>query len=191
MQASVDERIATLDNAIIKGLTFESDLMNEAMAARKQQLINEGRLVTSVAQSQVQPMTTQLQETATQLEVQETINKPTSFVDKISNFATGLLPDLSSFFNFSDNDVQTDSLEQTSTEFDTIYVRGETVFVQEIAKLSNFQSTTTDSQNNESESSSQVVKKLDELIGLMQTGGIAVKMDGRKVSKALATAHDK
>ena len=179
------------DNAIIKGLTFESDLMNEAMAERKQQLINEGRLVTSVAQSQVQPMTTQLQETATQLEIQETNNKPTSFVDKISNFASGLLPDLSSFFNFGDTDVQTDSLEQTASEFDTIYVRGETVFVQEIAKLSNFQSTTTDSQNNESESSSQVVKKLDELIGLMQNGGIAVKMDGRKVSKALATAHDK
>ena len=127
-------------------------------------------------------MTTQLQETATQLEIQETNNKPTSFVDKISNLRD-LLPDLSSFFNFGDTDVQTDSLEQTASEFDTIYVRGETVFVQEIAKLSNFQSTTTDSQNNESESSSQVVKKLDELIGLMQNGGIAVKMDGERYQR--------
>ena len=27
-------RVATLDNAIIKGLTFESDLMNEAMGKK-------------------------------------------------------------------------------------------------------------------------------------------------------------
>ena len=36
----------------------------------------------------------------------------------------------------------------------------------------------------------EVVAKLNELIGLMRTGGIAVNVDGRKVSKAIASSHD-
>ena len=38
------------------------------------------------------------------------------------------------------------------------------------------------------ESNKQVVDKLDELIGLMKSGGIAVNMDGSKVSTALGVA---
>ena len=73
-------------------------------------------------------------------------------------------------------------------QFESIYIRGESVFVEEIAKLGS-PSTQTASEK-QKEDSEQVVKKLDELIKLMQNGGISVKMDGRKVSKSVAKAHD-
>jgi len=38
------------------------------------------------------------------------------------------------------------------------------------------------------DSNKQMVDKLDELIGLMKSGGIAVNMDGSKVSTALGVA---
>lgn len=42
------------------------------------------------------------------------------------------------------------------------------------------------SENSPSNSTEQIVKKLDELIGLMKNGGIAVNLDGRRVSDGLA-----
>ena len=45
----------------------------------------------------------------------------------------------------------------------------------------------TDTQLN---SNAEVVRKLNELITLMKNGGISVNMDGRKVSKAIATRED-
>ena len=45
-------------------------------------------------------------------------------------------------------------------------------------------------ESEKTEDGSKVVKKLDELILLMRKGGISVNMDGRKVSRAVASAHD-
>ena len=67
----------------------------------------------------------------------------------------------------------------------TISVKGQNVFVEEIAKIDDTGSTgTTDTDKKEIDG--KVVKKLDELILLMRQGGISVNMDGRKVSKAVA-----
>ena len=72
--------------------------------------------------------------------------------------------------------------------FENISVKGHSVFVEEIAKIVNTGTPTTDSEK--TEDSTKVVKKLDELILLMRRGGISVNMDGRKVSRAVASAHD-
>jgi hypothetical protein len=43
-------------------------------------------------------------------------------------------------------------------------------------------------QNNDTQLSDQIVNKLDQLITMMANGGIAVNLDGRKVSEQLAIA---
>ena len=179
LQKSVNERLAVLDDAIIKGATFESDLMNEAMADRKQQLIDEGRLVTSVVQSQVEPMNTQLQETAT---------APTNILTKIADFTSNLVPDLGLLNTISDQDQPTPTSNIELSGLENISVKGHSVFVEEIAKIVNTGTPTTDSEK--TEDSTKVVKKLDELILLMRRGGISVNMDGRKVSRTIATRQD-
>jgi hypothetical protein len=116
----------------------------------------------------------------------------TNMFTRIADFASNILPDPSKildWFDFSEP-----AFEQSVTgdndmgQFESIYIRGESVFVDEIAKLKSPSAQTASGE--QQEDSQKVVKKLDELIKLMQNGGISVNMDGRKVSKSVAKAHD-
>lgn len=72
-------------------------------------------------------------------------------------------------------------------QIDSIHVQPQNIFIEEIAKVGK---TSGDSQTQTKVDNKEVVSKLDELIVLMRRGGISVNMDGKKVSKAVASAHD-
>ena len=146
---SVGSRIKMLDEAIINNTTFESDSLNKLLESRRQQLIDEGRLVVKETQSQVEPLNTELQEKAT---IEQSVASP-----------------------------EVEGFEKTN-------IQNETIFVEEIAKIAG--KDTKPTELSKTEDSTQVVRKLDELIGLMRRGGISVNMDGRKVSKTIATRQD-
>ena len=116
----------------------------------------------------------------------------TDMFTRIADFASNILPDPSKILDWFDFSEPT--FEQNVTgdndmgEFQSIYIRGESIFVDEIAKLKSPSAQTASGE--QQEDSQKVVKKLDELIKLMQNGGISVNMDGRKVSKSVAKAHD-
>ena len=125
---------------------------------------------------------------ATQNTLQATATAPTSLITKIADFTSNLLPDFSLLDLFADTDAPTTSNNMELSGLDTISVKGHNVFVEEIAKIVNNDTPTTDTES--TEDSAKVVKKLDELILLMRRGGISVNMDGRKVSRAVSSATD-
>jgi phage-related protein len=56
--------------------------------------------------------------------------------------------------------------------------------------LNNITKSATQASDEKINNNTEVVKKLNELILLMRTGGVSVNMDGRKVSKRIAASHD-
>ena len=133
------------------------------------------------------PITPSL-DSLTQDTLQETATAPTSMLTKIADFTSNLIPDFSLLDVFSDVDKPESSTNIELSGLDTISVKGHNIFVEEIAKIVSKDTPTTESEK--TEDGSKVVKKLDELILLMRKGGISVNMDGRKVSRAVASAHD-
>ena len=196
---NVGSRIKMLDEAIINGTTLENDSLNKLLESRRQQLTDEGRLVVNKIQNQVEPINNQLQPIANQptiqnqvepmnVHLQETATAPTSMLTKIADFTNNLIPDFSLLDVFSDVDKPESSANIELSGLDTISVKGHNIFVEEIAKIVNKNTPSVESEK--TEDGSKVVKKLDELILLMRKGGISVNMDGRKVSRAVASAHD-
>ena len=94
---------------------------------------------------------------------------------------------LSDFFG-KEPEIEDSTTNIELSGLDNISVKGHNIFVEEIAKIVNKDTPTSDSEK--TEDNTKVVKKLDELILLMRRGGIQVNVDGRKVSKAVATAQD-
>jgi len=128
----------------------------------------------------VEPINDQIQ----QIESQTT----NTMFAKTEDFAKNILPDEGLV------GTRTDSEESFGTNIelsglDTISVKGHNIFVEEIAKIVDSKSGTTQ-EADKKENNTQVVKKLDELILLMRKGGISVNMDGRKVSRAVASVND-
>lgn len=120
--------------------------------------------------------------------IQNTGTTSTSIFTRIAEFASNLTPNFESLIDKFTTNETTDS-ELSFSGFDTIHVSGQAVFVEEIAKITQKASTTSD-QPQTSGSNREVVTKLSELISLMKRGGISVNMDGRKVSKTIATRQD-
>ena len=177
---SVGSRIKMLDEAIINNTTLENDSLNKLVESRRQQLTDEKRLVVKEIQSQVEPLNTELQENAT---------APTSAITKIADFTTKLVPHVPVLSELgADQEQPTPTTNLELGGFDAVSVRGENIFVEELAKIVNKSATTTGT--SEPHDDTKVVKKLDELIVLMRQGGISVNMDGRKVSKAISTRED-
>jgi len=196
---NVGSRIKMLDEAIINGTTLENDSLNKLLESRRQQLTDEERLVVNKTQSQVEPINNQVQPSANQptiqsqvepmnAQLQETATAPTSMLTKIADFTNNLIPDFSLLDVFSDVDKPESSTNIELSGLDTISVKGHNIFVEEIAKIVGKDTPSVESEK--TEDGSKVVKKLDELILLMRKGGISVNMDGRKVSRAVASAHD-
>jgi hypothetical protein len=121
-------------------------------------------------------------------QLQETATAPTNMLTKIADFTSNLIPDFSLLDVFSDVDKPESSTNIELSGLDTISVKGHNIFVEEIAKIVGKDTPSVESEK--TEDGSKVVKKLDELILLMRKGGISVNMDGRKVSRAVASAHD-
>jgi len=122
--------------------------------------------------------------------IQNTGTTSTSIFTRIAEFTSNLIPDISFLLTKTETELDETLPESTDMgQFDSIYVRGETVFVEELAKLRTNAETTANN-STEDENTKKVVSKLDELIRLMQNGGISVRMDGKKVSKVIATAQD-
>ena len=94
---------------------------------------------------------------------------------------------LSDFFG-KEPEIEDSTTNIELSGLDNISVKGHNIFVEEIAKIVNKDTPTSESEK--TEDNTKVVKKLDELILLMRRGGIQVNVDGRKVSKAVATAQD-
>ena len=196
---SAGSRIKMLDEAIINGTTLENDSLNKLLESRRQQLTDEGRLVVNKTQSQVEPINNRVQPSANQptiqsqvepmnAQLQETATAPTNMLTKIADFTSNLIPDFSLLDVFSDVDKPESSTNIELSGLDTISVKGHNIFVEEIAKIVGKDTPSVESEK--TEDGSKVVKKLDELILLMRKGGISVNMDGRKVSRAVASAHD-
>ena len=60
----------------------------------------------------------------------------------------------------------------------------------DIEILNNITKSATQASDEKINNNTEVVKKLNELILLMRSGGVSVNMDGRKVSKRIAASHD-
>jgi hypothetical protein len=120
--------------------------------------------------------------------IQNTGTTPTSIFTRIAEFASNLTPNFESLIDKFTTNEPTDT-ESSLSGFDTIHVSGQTVFVEEIAKITQKASDSSD-QPQTSGSNREVVTKLSELISLMKRGGISVNMDGKKVSKGVASARD-
>ena len=196
---NVGSRIKMLDEAIVNGTTLENDSLNKLLESRRQQLTDEGRLVVNKIQTQAEPINNQVQSIANQptiqnqvepmnAQLQETATAPTSMLTKIADFTNNLIPDFSLLDVFSDVDKPESSTNIELSGLDTISVKGHNIFVEEIAKIVGKDTPSVESEK--TEDGSKVVKKLDELILLMRKGGISVNMDGRKVSRAVASVHD-
>lgn len=133
-----------------------------------------------------QPMSPSL-DSITQTTLQETATAPTSILTKIVDFTTKLIPQVPVLPELGAEQEQS----VTSSEvdgFETINIQGKTVFVEEITKVT--QSGTEIQSLENRPNNREVVTKLDELIKLMRTGGIAVNMDGRKVSRRVAASQE-
>lgn len=176
---NVSNRIKMLDEAIINNTTLENDSLNKLLESRRQQLTDEGRLVVKEIQSQVEPINTELQEKAT---------APTSAITKIADFTTKLVPQIPALSEFGTDQESTTTPSPEVEGFETINIQGKTVFVEEITRVAQTGAETQTLENRPN--NREVVTKLDELIKLMRTGGIAVNMDGRKVSRRVAASQE-
>ena len=187
MQRMLDEINAekpiTTENAeVIKVSQIQGELMS--MPDLNNQMQSNFEMIDSTSTQPIPPSF----DFATQNTLQATATAPTSLITKIADFTSNLLPDFSLLDLFADADTPTTSNNIELSGLDTISVKGHNVFVEEIAKIVNNDTPTTDSEK--TEDSAKVVKKLDELILLMRRGGISVNMDGRKVSRAVSSATD-
>ena len=120
--------------------------------------------------------------------IQSTGTSSTSIFTRIAEFASKLSPNFESLLDKFTNNETTDT-ESSLSGFDTIHVSGQTVFVEEIAKITQ-KTSDTSNQPQTSGNNKEVVTKLSELISLMKRGGISVNMDGKKVSRGVASARD-
>ena len=247
LQQMVTERYAKLDDAILNGYTFNNELMNEALESRRQQLTDEGRLVTKQVEvmdststlptiptfetpteqfievvqptqptitSQIKPDYDIVDSTSTMplmqplqlptteqpqftIDTVEPINDQIQQIEsqttntvfaKTEDFAKNILPD-EGLVGTNQDSGESFGTNIELSGLDTISVKGHNIFVEEIAKIVDSKSGTT-TEADKKENNTQVVKKLDELILLMRKGGIAVNMDGRKVSRAVASVND-
>ena len=122
-------------------------------------------------------------------QIQQTESQTTNTVfTKIGDFARNILPDMD-FLGTKPDSEESFGTNIELSGLDTISVKGHNIFVEEIAKIVDSKSAPT-TEADKKENNTQVVKKLDELILLMRKGGIAVNMDGRKVSRAVASVND-
>lgn len=120
--------------------------------------------------------------------IQNTGTTSTSIFTRIAEFASNLTPNFESLIDKFTTNEPTDT-ELSLSGFDTINVSGQTVFVEEIAKITQ-KASDSSNQPQTTGSNREVVTKLSELISLMKQGGISVNMDGKKVSKSVAAARD-